>query len=228
MPASRWLKQRPAWSGSPATPDASRLFAPDNELIAKLRADLLDLSVRANDIERRVGKDHLAAVKVRNRMEEVREAIADEQRRITGSFGKDYELARARYDELSATITRVMGEEGANGDVQARMRELESAAETLRTLYNRMLQQVSEMNKVEAQPSIAPDARVLTRADPPLQTEASKKRLLILASGSMLGLLLGGAYRIGQELSVWRFQNLSASNLRDWAALRCPAGDRKC
>src|SRR5215468_10449136 len=174
-------------------PSAGAFFAPDNEHISKLRGDLLDLSVRANDIERRVGKDHQAAVKVRIRMDEVREAIAAEQKRITGSFSKDYELARAKYDELAATITRVMGEEGANGDVQARMRDLESAAETLRGLYIRMLQQGSEMNRVEAQPSIAPDARVLNRADPPLQTESSKKRLLILASGSVLGLLLGGA-----------------------------------
>jgi succinoglycan biosynthesis transport protein ExoP len=174
-------------------PDASALFVTDNELITKLRADLLDLSVRANDIERRVGKDHLAALKVRNRMDEVREAIASEQRRLAASFGKDYELARAKYDELSATISRVMGEEGANSDVQARMRDLESAADTLRTLYNRMLLQVSEMNRVEAQPSITPDARVLMRAAPPSQTESSKKRLLILAGGSILGLLLGGA-----------------------------------
>ena len=93
------------------------LFTPDNELISKLRSELLDLSVRANDIESRVGKDHLAAVKVRNRMEEVREAIADEQKRIAGSFNKDYELARARYDELSAAVSRVMGEEGANSKV---------------------------------------------------------------------------------------------------------------
>jgi polysaccharide biosynthesis transport protein len=49
------------------------------------------------------------------------------------------------------------------------------------------------MNRVEAQPSITPDARVLMRADPPLQTESSKKRLLILAGGSVMGLLLGGA-----------------------------------
>jgi succinoglycan biosynthesis transport protein ExoP len=176
-----------------SAPDAITLFAPDNELIGKLRSELLDLSVRANDIERRVGKDHLAAVKVRTRMEEVREAIADEQRRIAGSFGKDYELARARYDELSATVSQVLSEEGANGNVHARIRELESAADTLRGLYTRMLQQVSEMNKVDAQPSVAPDARVLMRAAPPTQTEASKKRWLILAGGSFMGLLLGGS-----------------------------------
>jgi succinoglycan biosynthesis transport protein ExoP len=168
-------------------------FVPDNELISRLRAQLLDLSVRANDIESRVGKDHLAAIKARSRIEEMREAIASEQNRITGSFGKDYELARARYDELSATMTRLMGEEGASSDTEARIRELESAADTLRSLYNRMLQQLSEMNKVEAQPSIAPDALVLMRAAPPTQTEASKKRWLILAAGSFMGLLLGGS-----------------------------------
>src|SRR5262249_13009151 len=100
---------------------------------------------------------------------------------------------RARYDELSATISRVMDEEGANGDIPARLRELESAADTLRSQYNKLLQQLSEMNKVEAQPSIAPDARVLMRAAPPSHTEASKKRTLILAGGSVMGLLLGGA-----------------------------------
>jgi succinoglycan biosynthesis transport protein ExoP len=141
-----------------SAPDAGTAFTPpDNELIARLRAQLLDLSARANDIESRVGKDHLAAVKFRSRMEEVREAIASEQKRITGSFDKDYELARARYDELSATISRVMGEEGANSDVKARMRELESSAETLRSLYNQALQQFSQMNRIEAQPAITPD-----------------------------------------------------------------------
>jgi succinoglycan biosynthesis transport protein ExoP len=187
-------------------PNASALFAPDNGLITKLRQELLDLSVRENDIEKLVGKDHLAAVKVHNRMDEVREAIASEQRRVTSSFGKDYELARARYDELSATVSRLMNEEGANGDVKARMRELESAADTLRGLYIRMLQHVSEMNRVEAQPSITPDARVLNRADPPLQTESSKKRSLILAGGSLIGLLLGGAIVLARNFpfSVFR------------------------
>jgi succinoglycan biosynthesis transport protein ExoP len=187
-------------------PDASALFAPDNGLIAKLRQELLDLSVRANDIERLVGKDHQAAVKARRRMEEVREAIASEQRRIAGSFGKEYELARARYDELSATISRVMSEEGANGEGQARMRELEGAADTLRRLYDRMLQQSSEMNRFEAQPIIAPDARVLMRATPPQQTESSKKRWLILASGSLMGLFLGGAILLARHFPFGVFR----------------------
>jgi polysaccharide biosynthesis transport protein len=195
-----------------ASPDASALFAPDNELISRMRSELLDLSVRANDIERRVGKDHLAAVKVRTRMEEVREAIANEQKRIAGSFGKDYEIARARYDELSEYVSKVVSEDGVNNEIQIQLRGLENAANTLRSLYTRMLQQASESNRVEAQPTITPDARVLTRATPPLQTEASKKRLLIIASGSALGLLLGvgivfarnfpfGVFRTSQQVT---------------------------
>jgi succinoglycan biosynthesis transport protein ExoP len=169
-------------------------FVVDDGLITRLRSQLQDLAVRANDFESRVGKDHIATVKVRNQMKELREAIAGEQQRISGSFSKDYELARARYDEISATMTRLMGEEGASGDTQAKIRELESAADTLRSQYNRAVQQLSEMGKVEAQPSIAPDAIVLMRASPPTQTEASKKRFLILAGGSILGFLLGGCF----------------------------------
>lgn len=193
-------------------PDASALFAPDNELISRLRSELLDLSVRAKDIEGRVGKDHLAAVKVRNRMEEVREAISTEQKRVAGSFGKNYELARAQYDELSAAMSRAVGEEGANSDTKARLRELESAAETLRSLYNQALLQSSQMGRVEGQPAITPDVRVLMRASPPFQTESSKKRWLILAFGSAIGLLLGvgvvfarnfpfGVFRTSQQVT---------------------------
>ena len=124
-------------------PDASALFAPDNDLIARLRSELLDLSARAKDIEGRVGKDHLAAVKVRNRMEEVRGATSTEQKRIAASFGKNYEFARAQDDELSATMSRgAVGEEGANSDTKARLRELESAQRTLRPLYNQALLQI--------------------------------------------------------------------------------------
>ena len=174
-------------------PDASALFAPDNELITRLRSELMDLSVRANEVESRVGKSHQAAVKVRNRMQELRDAIVTEQKRVAGSFEKNYELARAQYDELSAAMSRAMGEEGANSDAKARLRELESAADTLRNLYNQALQQYSQMSRVDAQPAITPDVRVLMRASPPSQTESSKKRWLILIGGSLLGLLLGTA-----------------------------------
>lgn len=194
-------------------------FAPDNDLTSRLRTQLLDLASRANDIEGRVGKDHLAAVKIRKRMEEIREAIADEQKRVSGTFGKEYEMARARYDELAATISSTVGSEGENFETQARLRELEGAATTLRNLYNQMLQHIGELNKVEAQPAILPDARVLSRATPPSQTESSKKRLVVLAGGSMMGLLLGCALVFGRSFPFGVFR--SAQQVTDATGLPC-------
>ena len=189
-------------------------FAPDNELISRLRTQYLELASRASDIESRVGQGHLAVVKMRSRMAEVRGAIADEQKRLAGSFTREYELARARYDELAATVSQVLTEKGSNSGVQARIKELDSAAETLRTLYNRMLERATDANRMadERPASITPDARVVTHATPPAQTDASKKRFLILAGGSFLGFLLGcvvvlarnfpfGVFRTAQQVS---------------------------
>lgn len=194
-------------------------FVVDDGLITRLRSQLSDLSVRANDFENRVGKDHVATVKVRNQMKELREAIANEQQRISGSFSKDYELARARYDEISAAMTRLMSEEGASSDTQAKIRELESAADTLRGHYNRAVQQLGEMSTVEAQPSIAPDAIVLMRASPPTQSEASKKRVLILAGGTFLGLLLGGCFVLLRDFPFGVFR--TAQQVTDVTGLPC-------
>ena len=187
-------------------PNASENLTSDNALIARLRSELLDLSIRAKDIGRLVGKDHLAAIKVRTRMEEVRETIAEEQKRIAGSFEKDYEHARTRYDEVSAAVSGVMDNEGANSRVLSKLRELEKSGAAIRAQYERTLQQVSDMNRVDAQPSVAPDARILMRASPPTQTEASKKRWLILAGGSIMGLLLGGGIVLGRNFPFGVFR----------------------
>jgi polysaccharide biosynthesis transport protein len=198
------IADAPETSGGRQIASAPR--APDNELITKMRSELADLSVRANDIEKLVGKDHLAAVKVRDRMKDVRQAIANEQERIAGSSGNDYELARARYNDLSAEVSQVVSSEGVNSNKQARLRELEGSVESLRGLYNRTLQEAGEMNRVEGQPSITPDARILNRAAPPLQTESSKKQWLILASGSIMGLLLGVAALLARNFPFGVFR----------------------
>jgi succinoglycan biosynthesis transport protein ExoP len=187
-------------------PDAAALLTADNGLISKQRSELVDLSIRAKDIEKRVGKDHLAAVKIRTRMEEVREAIAEEQKRIAGSFDKEYDLARVRHDELSTTVSGVLSSEGDNGKVFSQLRGLEKAADALRAQYDHALRDVSETNRVDGQPSITPDARVLMRAAPPTQTEASKKRWLIMAGGSFLGFLLGGCFLLQRDFPFGVFR----------------------
>ncbi len=193
---------------------AGGVFAPDNDLISRLRTQQLELASRARDIESRVGPAHLAATKMRARMDEIQAAILDEQKRIAGTIDKDYELARARYDELSATLSEVLTEEGSNSGVQARIKELQSAADTLRALYNKMLERAGDMDRLYSSqpPSANPDARIVTHAQPPLQTEASKKRLIILAGGSVLGFLLGGALLLARDFPFGVFRTAQQVN----------------
>ena len=197
-----------------ATDGLGGVFAPDNDLISRLRTQHLELASRVKDIESRVGPSHLAATKMRARMEEVQGAIADEQKRLAGTFDKEYELARARYDELAAAVSQVLTEEGSNTGVQARIKELQSAADTLRALYNKMLERASEMDRAYGgqAPSMAPDARIVTNALPPQQTEAAKKRLLILAGGSILGFLLGGVLLLARDFPFGVFRTAQQVN----------------
>ena len=115
-----------------------------------------------------------------------------------------------------------------SSDTQARIRELESTADTLRSQYNRMLQQLSEMSNVEAQPSIGSDALVLMRATPPTQTEASKKRWLILAGGSFMGLLLGGSVVLLRNFPFGVFRTSQQVTHATGLSCACLAGYREC
>ena len=65
------------------------------------------------------------------------------------------------------------------------MRELESSAETLRSLYNSFLQKFKEVNTVQTESMPVQNARIITRAAPPLY-KSSKKPLAILAGSTVL------------------------------------------
>lgn len=189
-------------------PETRDMFTPDNELIGKLRTQYMDIKSRILDIESRVGKGHEAAAKLNLRLEEVNAAIAAEKKKIADTYKRDYELAKARYEELASTTAEVMGEERSTSDVQARARELESAADTLRSAYNAMLQRYGENARVEGQAPAVPDIRILTRASPPQLTESRKRLVLLLAGGSVAGLLLGITLVIGRDFPIGVFRTV--------------------
>ncbi len=181
-------------------------LTPDNDVISRLRTLHLDLASKAAEIETRVGKNHEAAVKLNKRMKEIRTAIVAEQKRLSGSFQKDYTLAQARYSEIASTLATVMGEESSGSQTQARVRELESAAETHRSLYNTMLQRFSETARADGQQSFLADARIVTPASIPLRPEVAKRRALLLGAGTLLGTLLGLALVLAKDFPLGVFR----------------------
>lgn len=180
---------------------------PDNQRIVELRHQYLEMGAKANELESRVGKDHAATIKIRNRMAQISAAIAAERQRIASSYEVDYEFAKARFDELASSLTEAQNEGPTRGSDDARLFELEGAANTLRQNYISILQHVSgEASRLENGAMVLPEARILRRAAEPTQPEPSKKRYLVLAGGMLLGFALGAALTLARHNPIGVFR----------------------
>ena len=180
----------------------------NNNVIVTLRSQYRDLASRVTEIQARVGSEHMAVVKLRSRMDEVSRAIRDEEQRIAASYASEYQIAKARNSELTAAVAQVAGEVGTSNQAQITMRELESSADALRNLHNSFLQKFNEINSVQTQTAPVRDARIITRAAPPLH-KSSKKSMAVLGGSIMLGFLLGAGAAIAREWAAGVFRTPS-------------------
>jgi succinoglycan biosynthesis transport protein ExoP len=209
---------RPGKGEGPGSEAKRHAAVPDNDVIIRLRSQYLSLAVAASEIESRVGAEHGAVIRIRARMETVNAAIREERERIARSNPADQELARARYAELASTLAELNGEAAAVGQAEVVLRELESAAEALRSSYNGTLQKYTEVNKAQSQTASMQEARIITRAAPPLHRDL-KKPLGALGGSIALGLLLGVGAALAKELAGNAFR--TPGQVRDAIGVYC-------
>ncbi|MBV8701811.1 MAG: GumC family protein, partial [Bradyrhizobium sp.] len=81
-----------------------------NEVITRLRNQYLDLSAREANLSARYGLDHQAAANLRDQMAELRRNIGAELGRIAASYQSDYEIARAREENLERELAGLVTE----------------------------------------------------------------------------------------------------------------------
>jgi len=157
-----------------------------------------DTAAKAAELETTVGPAHIVAIRLRNKMDELRNSIRDEEQRIADSYANEYQIAKTRESELAATMAQLVGEAGTSSQAQVKMRELESSADTLRNLYNSFLQKFKEINTIQTQTIPVESARILTRAAPQ-QRKSSKKAAAVLAGSIMVGFFFGAGAAIARE-----------------------------
>jgi polysaccharide biosynthesis transport protein len=178
----------------------------NNPEITKLREQYRELGTKAAEIESLVGPTHLAVIKYRQRMREVSEAIQEEEQRIEDSYAGEYRIAATREKELDATLAKSLGKEQQSSHAVVAMRELESSAETLQTLYNSFLQRFKEITTIQTETIPLQSARVLTRATPPSH-KSFKKPALMLAGSVALGFFLGAGTLLAREWAAGVFRS---------------------
>lgn len=169
----------------------------NNTVITRLRAQYLDLAAQYADWSNRYGKNHQAATNLASRMEEMRKSIADEVKRIADSYRSEYEIAKSRENSLESNMNNLVSQAGSSGQAQVKLRNLESAADTYRNLYNNFLEKLQQATQKESFP--ISEARVISTAVKP-DRKSSPKTLLFLVGGIVGGLCFGIGAAFSREL----------------------------
>ncbi|MCK1480636.1 succinoglycan biosynthesis transport protein ExoP [Bradyrhizobium sp. LB8.2] len=169
----------------------------NNSVITRLRAQYLDLAAQYADWSRRYGKTHLAAVNLANKMEELRKNIADELHRIGDAYRSDYEIAKSRESSLDKNVKELVAQAGHTGQAEVKLRDLESAADTYRNLYNNFLEKLQSATQNQSFP--ISEARLISTATKP-DRKSSPRTLLALVGGLVGGLCLGFGVAFAREL----------------------------
>lgn len=169
----------------------------NNSVITRLRAQYLDLQAQYADWSRRYGKTHLAAVNLANKMEELRKNIADELHRIGDAYRSDYEIAKSREASLDKNVKELVAQAGHTGQAEVRLRDLESAADTYRNLYNSFLEKLQSATQNQSFP--ISEARLISTATKP-DRKSSPRTVLALVGGLVGGLCLGFGVAFAREM----------------------------
>ena len=160
----------------------------NSPLATTLRQQYLELARRESEWAVRYGKDHLAVVNLRNRMQEIRNSLFEELRHAAATAKNEYEIVKLREEDIEKQLANAVAQTRSTSPAQATLAGLESAASAYRKLYDTFLQQYMGTTQQATFPIT--EARVISSAAPPLQ-KSKPKTLLVLALSLVGGLALG-------------------------------------
>jgi polysaccharide biosynthesis transport protein len=185
---SRVLEQRSDKENNFNIPDPVVTDALSNPVITKLRQQFLDDQNKESEWSARYGSDHLAARNLRAEMAALQRAIWDEISRIAESYKSELQITKSQEESIDKRMTEVFQQSNSTRQSQVHLRELETAANTYRGIYETFLSRFTQSVQQQSFPST--EARVVTVASPP-RSPSSPKIALTLALATMCGLGLG-------------------------------------
>jgi len=196
-------------SASPAavgTLDAIGAETLASPIINSLRQQYLELARRESEWSARYGRDHLAVINLRTRMLDLRTSIVDEVKRLAGTSRSEVEVAKQRQQEVEKQLASAVSQSRSANSAELTIRELETRAKGLRSLYETFLQRY--MGAVQQETFPISDTRVISPASPP-ESKSKPKTGLIMALGIVGGLAFGIALGLLRDLMDRVFQTSS-------------------
>ena len=202
-----------------ASDDAVNATVPDalkDDVLNRLRAQALDLSSRAADLSIRFGEKHGTVEKLRGQIAELNVTAVEELGRIKESLKSAYESAAEKEQALKADLQTAVATADMASQAQVRLRDLESAAQSYRTMSDNMLDKLQEVTQEQTSP--AGDARIISAAATP-QKPSSPKLLIVAAVSIFGGLAVGAALALLNEALSSGFK--TPDDVQLYAGLEC-------
>ena len=196
----RVLEQRPSSTSDAVDdvkiPDPIVTDALNNPVITKLRQQFLDDQSKESEWSTRYGRDHQAARNLRAEMAALQRAIWDEITRIAESYKSELQITKAQEESIDKRMTEVFQKSGTTRQAQVRLRDLETASNTYRNVYETFLSRFTQSVQQQSFPST--EARVVTPATPP-HARSSPKTSLTLSLAGLLGIGVGVMLAFARE-----------------------------
>ncbi len=168
----------------------------DSSVANDLRKKYLESSKIEAEITRRLGSNHIQAVRLRNEMQEYRRLMFQEISRIAQSYKSDLEVSEAREKSLAESVAKATDISNSAGETQVQLRELQREAETYKNMYQTFLQRYQEAMQQQSFP--VTEARVISKAMPSYIPSKPNKPI-ILALFMIMGAAAGGGIAMFRE-----------------------------
>ncbi len=198
-----------------AIASSSTTEALHDSIITDLRQRYFDDARQESAVATQYGESHQVATKLRAEMSELQSSIAAELRNIDNAARSEFQVADADRSAVQAALDRVIQTSEVKNEARVTLRSLTSLADTYHALYGNFLQRYTEAAQDQSFP--VSEARLVTRAIPPLR-KSGPKRLLLVSAAALLGLAAGLGFACATELrfsglrdedAVWRLLGMN-------------------
>ncbi|MDO9315454.1 MAG: chain length determinant protein EpsF [Burkholderiaceae bacterium] len=175
-----------------------------NPMVVSLTSDLSRQEARLNEISERFGPQHPQVQELRASIKQMRDRLALEKSRITGSLTANNSVNQARLENLrnalDAQRNKVLQMRGLRDEAAVLQRDVENAQKVYDAGFGKLSQSTLESQATQTNVSV-----VKVATEPPFPS--SPRVMLNLTVGLLLGLVLSIATAALREVRDWRLRS---------------------
>ncbi len=177
----------------------------DSDLIQTLRTQEAKVERRVADLSSEYGPRHPKMINAKAELEDIREKIDAEVRKILQNLENEVEVARARERSLEENLEKLEERSAELNQKQIELRQLQREVEADRALYETFLSRLKETSNQQGIQT--PDARIISQAEVPSAASYPNKKLMV-GGAFVLSAMLGLAFAFLLELLDHGYRSL--------------------